>query len=257
MAKRFFTADWHLNSSQILKYEARPFASAVVAGIQLKAIANQVCGLGSLLFHVGDFCLTSADRHGHEDDIPDQISAEAWLQGMAPTVLLIEGNHDQKNDVPCVGKMILLDLPSSIKNVSVCHFPSSHPGYCGPTGGKHVHVNVCGHVHSSWLVHYDAVARVLNINVGVDVWKMMPVSDIQVAEIASFVFGQKLCGRKSFWWKRADYDNAVSAARKAQLAAKAKRKKDKHEAKGLTPEECERRKQAAMAAKAKLKAKHR
>lgn len=252
MAKRFFTADWHLNSLLTIQRESRPFASAVVAGIQLKAIANQACGLGSLLFHVGDFCLTSPDRHDNEDDIPDQISAESWLQGMAPTVILLEGNHDKQNAVPCAGTMMMLDLTPSLKHVSVSHWPSSHAAYCGPLGSKHVHVHICGHVHRAWLAFYDAAARVLNINVGVDVWDMMPASDSQIAEIASFIFSQKLCGRKSFRWSRADYSSAVAAAKKAQQTAKAKRKADKHAAKGLTPEECERRKQAAMAAKARL-----
>ena len=79
MSKRYFTSDFHFNSALINKYANRPRREALDAGIFLVVNANAVLSDEDVLFHVGDFCLTSPDRHGKEVDNPLDISPDYWI----------------------------------------------------------------------------------------------------------------------------------------------------------------------------------
>ena len=79
MSKRYFTSDFHFNSTLINKYANRPYQDAFKASKFLVDNANTVLSKEDVLFHVGDFCLTSADRHGKEVDNPLDISPDYWI----------------------------------------------------------------------------------------------------------------------------------------------------------------------------------
>ena len=139
MSKRYFTSDFHFNSTLINKYANRPRREALDAGIFLVCNANAVLSDEDVLFHVGDFCLTSPDRHGKEVDNPLDFSPDYWKTQLKGRLLLLAGNHDDGHSFEADCKSLTVDLNQNYRNVYVNHFPSDNPNYHGLIGyGKKV-----------------------------------------------------------------------------------------------------------------------
>jgi calcineurin-like phosphoesterase family protein len=58
-------------------------------------------------------------------------------------------------------------------------FVSHHPSIDHNSRVKNMSnlIHLCGHVHNRWRYLYDESRNILNINVGMDVWKYSPVSE--------------------------------------------------------------------------------
>lgn len=249
MSKRYFTSDFHFNSTLINKYANRPRREALDAGIFLVGNANSVLSDEDVLFHVGDFCLTSPDRHGKEVDYPLDFSPDHWKTQLKGRLLLLAGNHDDGHSFEADCKSMVLDLNQNWRNVFVNHFPSDNKDYHGLSGSsKRIQVNLCGHVHDKWLLKYDAAKHVLNVNIGVDVWGYKPVRDAEITDLLDYYTIHcpihDITG--SFSVTRAEFENLRSRISEAIKAGRTQRKAEKHAKKGLTPEDCERRKIEAM-----------
>lgn len=212
---------------------------------------NNTCKPGDILIHVGDFMLDGADRHGEVEDIGMDYSQEDYLARLNVRVMLLAGNHDDGHNAEADCKSMVLDLNQNYRNVYVSHFPSDHKDYHGPYCKAKTKVVLCGHVHDAWLLKYDASKNVLNVNVGTDVWGFKPVRDAEITEMLDYVFKHQAFKfswqqtRKEFdGWKK-NNDLHVAALREQRKAEKLKQR-------GLTPEECERRKIEAMKKKGLL-----
>lgn len=258
---RYFTSDLHLGSSLINKYAHRPFASAEEACVKLLRNIEQKTKLHDRVIHVGDFMLTGSDRHGTEEDVGLKISQRQHLdaiqRGSGVTMILLAGNHDDGHNCEADCKSMVLDLNQNYRNVYVSHFPSYHPDYHGPFSNPNYGVGpkivLCGHVHDKWLLNYDAKRHVLNINVGVDVWDYKPVRDAEITELLDYFkanLWSKIANDGSHWsdfkMTRKAFDEFRLAHSTELRAQREARKAEKHAKKGLTPEECERRKIEAM-----------
>ena len=259
---RYFTSDLHLGSSLINKYAHRPFASAQDALHQLYKGIYDTCKAEDILIHVGDFMLSGADRHGAEEDHGLSMSLQDYLTEINPRIILLAGNHDDGHSFEADAKSLTLNLNQNYYNVTVGHYPSVHENYRyignnNRRSCKHgVHIHLCGHVHDKWLLNFDAEKMVLNVNVGVDVWGYKPVRDSEITELLDYfraTMWTKISPSPGKWTnftlthKALDqFKIAHSAEVKAQ---REQRKVEKHLKKGLTPEDCERRKLAAMKAK--------
>ena len=254
MGKRYFTSDFHFNSTLINKYANRPRREALDAGIFLVCNANAVLSDEDVLFHVGDFCLTSPDRHGKEVDYPLDFSPDYWKTQLKGRLVLLAGNHDDGHSFAADCKSMVLDLNQNYRNVYVNHFPSDHRDYHGLVGyGKKVQINLCGHVHDKWLLFFDAKKRVLNVNVSVDVWNYKPVNDAEITELLDYFRANlwtKIANDGSYWSNFALTRDALEKfkiAHSAEVKAQREvRKAEKHLKKGLTQAECERRRIEAM-----------
>ena len=249
---RYFTSDWHLGSNLINKYANRPFASASEAAEALVGNCNSIAKSKSdVVFHVGDFWLDNADRHGVEEDINTfTASYDDYISLVDARLVLLAGNHDDGHNCEADLKSMVIDLNQNYKNVFVSHFPSYHKNYRGPFGNlqKAPRIALCGHVHDKWLLNYDKQHHVLNINVGVDVWNYKPVRDSEITKLLDYVFEEhdfveswhKTLAEFGIWKKNND---------KLHAEIRAKRKQEKLKKKGLTLEDCERRRIEAMKAK--------
>lgn len=250
---RFFTSDWHLGSENILRYANRPFSNAAAAAAALIANAGSTCKASDSLIHVGDFYLKGSDRHDSIEDVNKlQTSYEALLQQMKPRLVLIEGNHDGGHSCEADAKSMTVDLNQSYRNVYVSHFPSTHKLYRGPRRCSVDHnvkpcISLCGHVHDSWLFCYDSKRNVLNVNVGIDVWDYKPASDGQICQLLDQYFSMRVCKKSVL--TLAEWQQLQAANQQLIARQRMERKAEKYAAKGLTEEECERRRTAAMKAK--------
>lgn len=246
---RYFTSDLHLGSTLINKYAHRPFPNAGDAMLAHVIAINKVCTADDVLIHVGDFMLDGADRHGEVEDVGLDHSREYYLKKLFPRVTLLAGNHDDGHNCEADCKSMVLDLNQNWRNVYVNHFPSDNKDYHGLSGSsKRIQVNLCGHVHDKWLLKYDAAKHVLNVNVGVDVWGYKPVRDAEITDLLDYY--TKHCPihdiTGSFSVTRAEFENLRSRISEAIKTGRMQRKAEKLKKKGLTPEECERRKIEAM-----------
>ena len=176
--KKFFSADFHLNSTAILQYAKRPFKSGEkMAEAYIRSCNQQARDPSDMIVHVGDFFLKGADRHGVGDEGLG-VSAKEYLSRINAQVFLIEGNHDSNNVGHTHAKQLILDL-GPYKCTSVSHYPSTDKGTWTLRGKdkEHLHIHLCGHVHEKWKWKLDLEKLVLNINVGVDQWKHQIVSE--------------------------------------------------------------------------------
>lgn len=254
---RYFTSDWHLGSNLINKYANRPFASASEAAEALVGNCNSIAKSKSdVVFHVGDFWLDNADRHGVEEDINTLTAGyDYYISHVDARLVLLSGNHDDGRNCETSAKSMVIDLNQNYKNVFVSHFPSYHKHYRGPFGNlqKAPRIALCGHVHDKWLLKYDKQHHVLNINIGVDVWNYKPVRDSEITEILDFIFDASGPNRTYFdrtWtWTRKDLEHFQACQKHDREQLREIRKKERYVKKGLTPEECERRRIEAMKAK--------
>lgn len=246
---RYFTSDLHLGSALINKYAHRPFASAEDAMLAHVIAINKTCKITDALIHVGDFMLDGADRHGKIEDKGLGHTRDYYIKKLFPRTVLLAGNHDDGHNCEADCKSMVLDLNQNYRNVYVSHFPSYHKDYHGLTGHDNkVQINLCGHVHDKWLLSFDASKHVMNINVGVDVWDYKPVRDAEITKLLDFYFTH--CPihpiTRSFSVTRLEFENLESRISEAIKIGREQRKAEKHAKKGLTPEECERRKIEAM-----------
>ena len=253
---RFFTSDWHLGSSLINKYANRPFSRQIDACIGLIDSCNCTAKRGDVVFHVGDFWLEGYDRHGKAEDKNElPAAANHYVKQISARFILLAGNHDDGHNCEADLKNMRLDLNQNYRNVYVNHFPSNCREYKGPRRSPRgtPFVNLCGHVHDKWLLKYDRDNHVLNINVGVDVWNYKPVRDSQITELLDFVFDKSGPNRTDFtrsWqWTRKDLEHFQACQKHDREQLREMRKEERYAKKGLTPEECDRRRIEAMKAK--------
>ena len=249
---RYFTSDWHLGSNLINKYANRPFASASKAAEALVGNCNGIAKSKSdVVFHVGDFWLKNADRHDIEEDINTLTAGyDYYISLVDARLVLLAGNHDDGRNCEADLKSMVIDLNHNYRNVYVSHFPSYHKYYYGPVGNlqKAPCIALCGHVHDKWLLNYDRQRHVLNINIGVDVWNYKPVRDSEITELLDYVLREHVF-KISWQQTRAEFVAWKKNNDKLIAEHRAQRKAEKLVKKGLTSEECERRRIAAMKAK--------
>ena len=172
MSKRFFTADWHLGSKIVLDVYNRPFDSIEKMNGSLVSACNKIADSKSdIVIHAGDFACFGKDRG--EDALSE--NPNKFMNIIRATFINVEGNHDKQNSVKSIGKFIRLELGSVFTDVCVCHYPSydiRSSEFIKPGD-----IVLCGHVHNKWKHFIDKENKVLNINVGVDVWNFKPVSE--------------------------------------------------------------------------------
>ena len=162
---RFWTSDLHFQHVNIIKYCDRPFKSVnrmdevLINNINMRACENDT------LVHLGDFMC-----YGGERGISGEKKKELfYIVQMKPTFVNIKGNHDTNNRVNSVADLIITHLGPY--TVSASHYPSP----LNPNNRLPIHL--CGHVHNLWKHYYDKKNKILNINVGIDVWNYQIVSD--------------------------------------------------------------------------------
>jgi len=172
---KFYTADWHLNNPNIIKYAHRPYKSAERMIERLIGSANMRAKTkNDVIFHIGDFC-----AWGNERGVPSlKISPKKHVEAINATLILLEGNHDGNNKVKSPIKYLFTDLGTMYKDVSIGHYPSH---YKEATNQFHRNtIRLCGHVHQAWKWYFDEDNNVLNINMGVDVWNQQIINENEV-----------------------------------------------------------------------------
>lgn len=190
MARRLWTADWHLGSTILLDKKvigdaARPFKDVDAMKAAFLKSATEKVRDDDILVHVGDFASYGIDR-GYQGlkEKPAEIIAK--LPGK---FINLRGNHDINNGVFCLGNSLNLSLGKRYPYVSASHYPSYDKRASGTFADGTVHL--CGHVHKKWKHCLDLTHSVLNINVGVDVWDYNVVTEDEIVKYLNFLFSRR------------------------------------------------------------------
>jgi Predicted phosphoesterase or phosphohydrolase len=170
MAKRFFTSDLHFNSTVLVEERLRPFANVEKMNRSLVRNINQRCTEDDILIHLGDFLQYGNDREWEGM----KTKPSEFIRLLNPTFVNVQGNHDAHNGIKSVCHSMRTFLGKKY-SVSMSHYPSNNPKARGTFRKGDVHL--CGHVHNEWKYFIDFENKVLNVNVGVDVWGYNPVSE--------------------------------------------------------------------------------
>lgn len=190
---RYFSADFHFYHKNIIKYE--PEARGHFSGVHEMNDAivnniNAVCKPDDELYFLGDFAFASLNQY------------RRLIESINPQIHFINGNHDPSfagksptkrqrayDAMLEAGVASIQDSATLIignHNVNLSHFP-----YRNSVDGDSGHVDrfeeyrleddgnwlICGHVHGKWRVNGHM------INVGVDVWNLLPVFESTILEI--------------------------------------------------------------------------
>ena len=186
MSKRFFTADWHLNSEGTRIVVPRPFKTVDKMNERIIANANQRAKSRSdVIVHVGDFCQRGDDNHYKDETARTGFKdkPESFLDSISATFVNVEGNHDGNNDVRSVCRSMITKI-GRFWDASVGHYPSWYDDARGTfishRGRRDWTIRICGHVHEKWKHRFDMENMVLNVNVGVDAWRYQIVSESEL-----------------------------------------------------------------------------
>ena len=188
---RWFTSDLHFGHENIIRFCNRPFDNAHHMNVEMCRSINERVGPEDELWILGDFALGNIDK--------TLLIVKRLTAGK---IFLVAGNHDRCH--PYHGKKqhrwidryievfdgnVIFGNTSLVLSdgtpVEVSHFPYLGDSYDWGRGVDRYQdwrpVNVgnwllCGHVHDSWRQN-DRM-----INVGIDAWGGVPVSEDQIIQ---------------------------------------------------------------------------
>ena len=180
MAKRFFSADFHLGFSALLDIEKRPFNTVDEMNDALVGSCVRLTREDDIIIHLGDLASFGSDNHLGTKSKGLSVKPYELLKGIRATFLNVRGNHDLRNRVKSACDSMQLHLGKRYPNVTAGHYPSYDVRARDYV--KRGWINLCGHVHSKWKHCLDLDRSVLNVNVGVDVWEYMPVSEDELVQ---------------------------------------------------------------------------
>lgn len=143
--KYYFTSDYHLRHSNIIRYCDRPFADVDEMNETIIEKHNSKVKPEDTVLFLGDFSFGSR---------------QPFLDRLNGKYVFIRGNHDDKPIIESI------TINYGGFDIYMTHWPQNYnPNY---------DLNFIGHVHEKWRVREKN--DTILINVGVDQWDFEPVS---------------------------------------------------------------------------------
>lgn len=163
----YFTADYHLGHTNIIKYCNRPFKDVEEMDRVIILNHNTIVKKDDILFHIGDFCW-------HD-------KFEEYRKKLNGNIIFISGNHDDlANNYPYIERLYLY--------IQGLHIHLVHDPEYYDIGM----LNLVGHIHQLWVYKrfklYNQIVEL--INVGVDRWMFMPVSFLEILDLRKNIIKQ-------------------------------------------------------------------
>lgn len=183
--KYFFTADYHLGHTNIIKYCRRPFKNIEHMNSEIIRRHNERVTKDDIVFYVGDFCFKSGTGRG--EGLPNK--AEHYLKQLNGKFIFIRGNHDKNNSLKTIIES--LQIKYGGKYINLVHNPKFVK--------TNFEINFVGHVHTHWKFKRINRGYIFTdvINVGVDQWNFYPVTleEIMKQYYRWKKYGEKRCNK--------------------------------------------------------------
>jgi len=167
--KLYFSADYHFNHVNVLKYDNRPFKTIEEHNIGIIYNHNQMVNKEDVCIVVGDVYF----RGGREGG---KTHYYEFLKQMNGRITIIRGNHDSKSN------KIIDPIQSASMYVSGLKIFCVHD----PINSKvEYDLNLVAHVHNAWKMAelHEKNKVSLLINVGVTQWNYRPVAFTKLFEL--------------------------------------------------------------------------
>lgn len=152
----YVTSDWHLNHTEVIEYEKRPFQTVAEMNKAILKNWRDVVSSSDTVFHLGDVFLRTPKEQ-----------AEKIVKNLPGKKVLVLGNHDRSRSLSWwrdVGFIEVYKYPIIVRGFYIL---SHEPAYVGPSMP---YVNVHGHTHS------ESSDNPHKVNVSVEVTDYRPVS---------------------------------------------------------------------------------
>ena len=179
--KYFVTSDTHFGHANIIKYCARPFRDVNQMDVRIIKNWNERVKPEDTVFHLGDFQFKNS-AGGNQNEGQVLASKDFYWKQLNGRIYHISGNHDGNNAM----KSIITHMVVEFGGLHIClvHDPAEFMESVYPARGGEIDVVFCGHVHQNWKHIWRGMSlQYLIINVGVDVWKFMPM---EIGEILGY-----------------------------------------------------------------------
>jgi calcineurin-like phosphoesterase family protein len=190
----FFTADYHLNHANMIKYCARTLymtkddldkynyykdkskyeqkqfivskESLLKMNNGIRTNHNSRVKPGDTVFHIGDFLFKNSIGGKEGEGLP--VKASELLPMFNGKFIFILGNHDRNNSLKTPITNCRIRIGN--KNINLVHNPQWVDMNC--------EINLVGHVHTDW--KFKRIIKDCKItdaiNVGVDQWNFYPIT---------------------------------------------------------------------------------
>ena len=175
MSKIYISSDFHLGHFNIISYTDRPFKTVDEMNDKIIKNTNDRVKKDDTLYHIGDFCFRNTP--GGKKGEGQLTKAQQYENLINSKIIFISGNHDSMNSCKTPIESIVIKLGGY--RIKLVH----NPKFADPL----YNINLCGHVHNNWKIKYLSSQSVV-INVGVDVWKFMPIDINEILKLrAKFI----------------------------------------------------------------------
>ena len=158
----WFTADTHYGHKNIIEYCKRPYKTLEEMNAKLVQKHNERVKEGDVVFHLGDFCFRNSS--GGKEGEGALNRAQHYLKQLNGNIIVIKGNHDKNNLMKTIINHCVIEIGG--EKIFLVHNPDDYDG-----GYK---INLVGHIHEAWKIR--KIGHTILVNVGVDVWKYMPIN---------------------------------------------------------------------------------
>lgn len=189
MSRRWFSGDFHLGFSALLKIEGWPFKTIEDHDTTLIKSCEEYAEYGDVIIHTGDLASVGYDRHAGINSSGLDKKPSELLQNVKADFINIKGNHDMRNKVRSTCDSMRTTLGRRYPNVSISHYPTYDKRCAGHFLNYDIHI--CGHVHSAWRHCLDLDNGCLNINVGCMVWGFRIISEEELIAYVNGLFKHK------------------------------------------------------------------
>ena len=148
----WFTADTHFDHAELISLCRHPFKNVDRMNRILINNWNARVKPNDAIIFLGDFMFRESRR------------ADYFIEQLHGNITFVRGNHDQNNSLNTRIESLVVDVADT--KMFCVHDPAMF--------NKDYEINLVGHVHSAWKI--KKASNSLLLNVGVDVWKYVPIN---------------------------------------------------------------------------------
>lgn len=156
----YFSSDWHLGHTNIIKYDKRPFKDVEHMNSSIINNYNSIVTPNDEFYFLGDFCMG------------DRKKIDSYMEQLNGKKFFIKGNHDNGNTIKAYKKYgtylgNMAEIKVGTQSIILCHYAMKMWNRC-----HHGTYHLYGHSHGSLPDDPNS----LSFDCGINSWDYKPIS---------------------------------------------------------------------------------